>query len=46
MQTWMYIMVPLVLYAVERFLRMYRTNSIKVDVVKVRTRLLFLTNGC
>ncbi|KAG0553469.1 hypothetical protein KC19_12G014000 [Ceratodon purpureus] len=32
--TWMYITVPLVLYAVERFLRMYRTNSIKVDVVK------------
>lgn len=37
MQTWMYIMVPLVLYAVERFLRMYRSNSIKVDVVKVRS---------
>ncbi|XP_024385792.1 respiratory burst oxidase homolog protein B [Physcomitrium patens] len=32
--TWIYIAVPLVLYAGERFLRMYRTNSSKVDVIK------------
>lgn len=33
--TWMYIAVPLILYAGERFLRLYRTNSIQVDVAKV-----------
>lgn len=40
--TWIYIAVPLVLYAGERFLRMYRTNSSKVDVIKVRVAI----SGC
>lgn len=31
---WMYTAVPLVLYASERFLRLYRTNYSKVEVVK------------
>ncbi|XP_024361705.1 respiratory burst oxidase homolog protein B [Physcomitrium patens] len=32
--TWMYIAIPLLLYAGERMLRLYRTNSSKVEIVK------------